>query len=150
MQEIKIKKYISESEESLTPLIDLLNTEGTHLVVAPTGAGKTNAIIESSKELGKRNNKVLYVMACPNKVQNLQNANKYKIKSIVAGTTKEDLKGVSVVSMVYDKADMVLEYVKENNLNLVLIIDEAHQLVDSSMYRKKALQSLGNLKSYAD
>lgn len=150
MQEIKIEKYISESEESLTPLIDLLNTEGTHLVVAPTGAGKTNAIIEVCKELGKRNNKVLYVMACPNKVQNLQNANKYKIKSIVAGTTKEDLKGVSVVSMVYDKADMVLEYVKENNLNLVLIIDEAHQLVDSSMYRKKALQSLGNLKSYAD
>lgn len=141
MQTIEYKDYISEHEPLL---IDILRTPGKKLVIAPTGGGKTYSIIEACKKI---NDGKVYIMACPNRVQNEQNRDDYKIFSLIGGVMPNS--NTKVVSMVYDKAKDVIDYyINELKKEVVLIVDEAHKKILDNDYRKKALNNIKELEGH--
>ena len=135
-------KYVLECEGTIT---EILNTKGKILVKAPTGGGKTYAILKVFKKLSKVNPNKVYVIACPNRSQNEQNEKLYSVYAVIGGKAIEE--GVSVASMVYDKAKEMKEYIVKNKRELILVVDEAHQIIDSCIFREKALQHLKELES---
>lgn len=109
----------------------ILECEGLQLVKAPTGSGKTYTTVNLFKELSKNNDKV-YVILCPNRVQNQQNAEEYKINVAIGGVDVESHH--QVISAVYEKIDELIKAHKGKDI--VLVVDEAHELVGSISYRK--------------
>lgn len=135
----QFKKYIYEFSDEIRKLI---NTKGIHLIRAAAGGGKTYSIANICKQLAKVNKDTVYVIACPNRIQNIQNRG-YTIHSLVG---KEDVPdSARVISMVYDKADSIITQFIDKGKKVVLIIDEAHQLIDSKVFRKRAIQMLSSL-----
>lgn len=131
---IYIDKYIDYKT-----IKSLLEFGKLNLLVAPTGAGKTYSIMEAIKELSKENPTTCYIIACPNRIQNIQNK-KYGVVVRVGGIEKEY--NLKTVSMVYDLAEETIKQCEMEGREVVLIVDEAHQLIDAYNYRKKAIKGL--------
>lgn len=144
--EIKFNDYLANDFEVIKVLKDVILKEGKHLFVAPTGTGKTNVISKVFKKLSKEHTDKIFIIACPNRVQNLQNETSYNLKAIVGG--KQIPSGLTTASMVYDKAKSIFEYAVKENKKVCLVVDEAHQLIDSS-FRVQALKALKELSNKA-
>ena len=136
-RKIYIDKYIEA--KTIKPL---LQYGELNLLVAPTGAGKTYSIMEVMKQLSKENTTTSYIIACPNRIQNIQNK-KYGVSVWVGGVEKEY--NLRTVSMVYDLAEQTIKQCESEGRKVVLIVDEAHQLIDAYDYRKKAIKGLLDL-----
>ena len=93
-----------DEETNKSFIKDLLITKGKKLVIAPTGAGKTCSIVKIMQEISKENSNKIFIIACPNRIQNLQNGRNYKITAIVGGEKVSE--ALTVASMVYDKANV--------------------------------------------
>lgn len=147
MKQILYEKYIN-NEEALKELKNTILLDGLHLIEAPTGAGKTTSIKECFKELSKLHKDRVFIIACPNKVQNEQNADT-EVIAIVGGTPID--KVIKISSMVYDKSsDLLKAFNLYEDYKITLIIDEAHQLVFSKGFRKEAINNLLNVCSKCD
>lgn len=135
-------------------LVKLCTTEGLFLMDAPAGTGKTYGMDKAIREAFKLDNdRPMYLLSCPNRIQNQQNAS-YGLTPIV-GTSKDkdakkiDYKSTHFASMVYEKASEVEEALKEIGRDAILIIDEAHQLIEANNYRNKAITDLEIFSQYA-
>ena len=138
-------KYLMDEETNKSFIKDLLITKGKKLVIAPTGAGKTCSIVKIMQEISKENSNKIFIIACPNRIQNLQNGRNYKITAIVGGEKVSE--ALTVASMVYDKANEIAEnYFLTKNREIALIIDEAHQLIYSKGFRTDAINDLIKLE----
>ena len=136
---LEFKKYISEFSDDIKHLIQ---KKGIHLIRAAAGGGKTYSIATICKQLSKTNTDTVYIIACPNRIQNIQNRG-YTIHSLVG---KEDVpENARVISMVYDKADSIIDKFINKGKKVVLIIDEAHQLISSKIFRRRAIQMVNSL-----
>src|SRR5699024_1645971 len=130
-------KYISEQSEALK---EILLKPGKFLIEGVTGGGKTYAILNVFKFLSSLYKDRVFIISCPNKIQNLQNQ-EYGVTAIVGGKVIDQVYTTS--SMVYDKAKSLLEqYHLYKDYKITLIIDEAHQLIYSKNFRKKAINEL--------
>lgn len=119
-------------------LKEILQTEGLHLVKAPTGSGKTFTTINLFKELSKENKDNVYIILCPNRVQNQQNGKEYHIDIVIGGVDVNQV--IRIKSAVYEK---IKELVKiHRHMNIILVIDEAHELIGSIDYRNKAIENI--------
>lgn len=138
-------KYILDEDINKEFIKELLLRKGIKLALAPTGAGKTFSIVKNMQKLSKEHKDRVFIVACPNRIQNLQNATKYKITALVGGEkVKESL---TIASMVYDKANEITEnHFLTKNKKITLVIDEAHQLIYSKKFRRKAINDLINLQ----
>lgn len=151
----------------------VMQKDGIYLSIAPTNAGKTYLVNDCFEDLKEDNDKLikwieeqakelntnsaklvnkfkedtLYLICCPNKLQNEQNEVLYGFKALVAGKNAgfKDIK----VSAVYEKVDELIELkesYKEINkgkeLRIVSIIDESHTIVNSADYRQSAVTKL--------
>ena len=72
---------------------------------------------------------------CPNRVQNEQNGKEYGVYVVVGGVNTEQ--HITVMSCVYEKIDEVIKAYRSKDITLV--VDEAHELIESISYRKKAI-----------
>lgn len=113
----------------------ILNQEGLNLIEAPTGSGKTYTIIKAFKELSKEFSNRIFIILCPNRVQNEQNGKEYGVYVVVGGVNTEQ--HITVMSCVYEKIDEVIKAYRSKDITLV--VDEAHELIESTSYRKKAI-----------
>lgn len=137
LQQLLYEKYISEQSEALK---EILLKPGKFLVEGVTGGGKTYAILNIFKLLSSLYKDRVFIISCPNKIQNLQNQ-EYGVTAIVGGKVIDQVYTTS--SMVYDKARSLLEqYHLYKDYKITLIIDEAHQLIYSKNFRKKAINEL--------
>lgn len=128
-------------------IIDKLMDYKKSLLIAPTGKGKTTAIFSYALKNDKEN--VKYVITCPNKVQNTQNENTFEgVQAIVKGV-KIDF-DINVYSVVYDRVDEVTRSLNDRGYKVILIVDEAHNLVYSKDFRKRAIKKLLNAEIEAD
>ena len=137
IKQLLYEKYISEQSEALK---EILLKPGKFLIEGVTGGGKTYAILNVFKFLSSLYKDRVFIMSCPNKIQNLQNQ-EYGVTAIVGGKVINQVYTTS--SMVYDKATSLLEqYHLYKDYKITLIIDEAHQLIYSKKFRKKAINEL--------
>lgn len=140
---IKIKRdnediiYINKNlNERYDDIEYILNEQGLILMAAPTGSGKTYTIIKAFKKLSKEYDSRVFIILCPNRVQNEQNGKEYGINVIVGGVSAEQ--HIAVMSCVYEKVEEVINAYRGKDITLV--IDEAHELIESTSYRKKTIE----------
>lgn len=137
LKQLLYEKFISEQSEALKKI---LLKPGKFLIEGVTGGGKTYAILNVFKFLSSLYKDRVFIISCPNKIQNLQNQ-EYGVTAIVGGKVIDQVYTTS--SMVYDKAKSLLEqYHLYKDYKITLIIDEAHQLIYSKNFRKKAINEL--------
>lgn len=116
------------------------------LFVAPTGKGKTTAIFDYC--LSNSIDEIKYIVACPNKIQNAQNENTFDgVQAIIEGV-KIDF-DINVYSVVYDRVYDTLKSLMHWGYKVILIVDEAHNLVYAKDYRKRAIKELLNAELMA-
>lgn len=137
VKQLLYEKYISERSKELQ---EIILKPGKFLIEGVTGGGKTYAILNIFKLLSSLYKDRVFIISCPNKIQNLQNQ-EYGVTAIVGGKVIDQVYTTS--SMVYDKAKSLLEqYHLYKDYKITLIIDEAHQLIYSKNFRKKAINEL--------
>lgn len=137
---INFDKSLIERKEDIRIILEL---EGLQLVDSPTGSGKTYTFINLFKELSIENRDSIYIILCPNRVQNEQNGKEYSIKTVVGGIQLEE--HIQVMSAVYEKLNEIINIHKAKDI--VLVVDEAHELIDSISYRNKAVSIIDELSS---
>lgn len=128
-------------------VIDKLLQYNKSLLIAPTGIGKTTTIFNYCLLCQEPN--VKYVISCPNKIQNSQNENTFEgIQAIIKGVKINY--DVNVYSVVYDRTHELVSSLKDKGYKVILIIDEAHNLVYSKGFRKSAIKKLLKAEYEAD
>lgn len=143
---IKFNRYISDSDNG--EIMKLYQSRGkTILLLAPTGTGKTYTVAKTNKEyssLKDDNEELVQIIVTPNRIQNLQNQESYGLKAVVGGIEIDYplLTNENGISAVADKIGDLYERIP-NNAHIVLVIDEAHDiLVQSIDYRCETVKRL--------
>ena len=132
---IEIDSKLSEKSEDIELI---LNQEGLILLSAPTGSGKTFTIIQGFSKLSKQFKDRVFIILCPNRVQNEQNGKeyeKYNVHVVIGGVKAEQ--HINIISGVYEKVDELIQTYRDKDITLV--VDEAHELIESISYRDKAI-----------
>lgn len=131
---IDIEKYISEKPSGIANAIAGATGEETHLVIAPTGSGKTYSVINLLK---KANIKSIFVL--PNSANVEQVMIEYDIPGAYdTRNAEQELTKGNVVVMTWDK----ISKLKDVDLkDYIIVIDEIHQTFTDD-YRKKAINGL--------
>jgi len=140
------KEHLSENRELIERLTGLaLSGKKEVQLVAPCGAGKTyTTCIDMAKAL---RDKKQIVLLTPNSIQSEQNevsfsgivdGEEYKCLAITGKKCNAARKNNrTVYSVVYDSIERLEDL--EDYTDVVLFVDEAHQLFDAREYRAKAL-----------
>ena len=131
---ININKYISEHTRGIANAIAGAEGGETHLLIAPTGSGKTYSIINTLKKL---NYKAVFIL--PNSANVEQVMTEYNIHGAydTLSATEAIEKG-NVVVMTWDKVSKLTEVDLSDH---IVVIDEIHQTYTDT-YRKKAIKGL--------
>lgn len=131
---ISIDKYISEHDEAVTNAINGAKGGETHLLIAPTGSGKTYSIINILK---KYKYKAIFIL--PNSANVEQVMSEYNIPGAYDKLSATDaMEKDNVVVMTWDKVSKLTE---ADLSEYIIIIDEIHQTYTDT-YRKKAIKGL--------
>lgn len=134
--------------KSLQELDKNLLQGGTYLFTAPTGVGKTHNIINLCKNILSKYNNYLIILTTPTKLQAKQIGNTHKIHTVTSGINV--IKTNNVNSVVYDKIDLILNNLSNfKNYKIILIVDEAHELINSIQYRATAIGQIKKLSKIA-
>ena len=139
--ESPIYYYDEKLSEQAETIREILNEPGLTLINAPTGSGKTYTIVKIFKELAQESIDRVFIILCPNRVQNEQNGKEYNINVIVGGKKAEQF--ISVSSGVYEKIKEINEAYRDKQITLV--VDEAHELIESIGYRKKSIEEIDQI-----
>lgn len=145
IQKYKIDKYISEHADDI---VHLLEQEGVHLLVSGTGTSKTYTMLDNPsgvfRALSKKYPNRIFIIACPNRIQNQQNAKSYRVFALIGG--ERATINTNILTMVYEKSEeALLKFIKEEGKEVTLVIDEAHQLIMAENYRTESIDSIEEL-----
>lgn len=131
---INIKKYISEHSRGIANAIAGAKGGETHLLIAPTGSGKTYSIINTLKKF-----KYKSIFILPNSANVEQAMTEYNIHGAYGDlSAKEAIEKGNVVVMTWDKVSKLID---TDLSDYILVIDEIHQTYTDT-YRKKAIKGL--------
>ena len=131
---ISIDKYISEHDEAVKNAINGAKGGETHLLIAPTGSGKTYSIINILKKY-----KYEAIFILPNSANVEQVMSEYNIPGAYDKLSATDaMEKDNVVVMTWDKVSKLTE---ADLSEYIIIIDEIHQTYTDT-YRKKAIKGL--------
>ncbi len=131
-------KYITQSESDY--ILEKINEHSKIIITAPTGIGKTEIFYQLAKQ---KKIKMILALAYTSQVE--QGKEKYNIDGVLQGLCSTDSK-VPVngsIFMTYDKAAIVEARI--NPSEYIMIIDEAHNLVNQYNFRNEALKDLKRL-----
>lgn len=148
IKKYKIDKYISEHSDDIE---HLLEQEGVHLLVSGTGTSKTYTMLDNPsgifRALSKKYLNRIFIIACPNRIQNQQNAKSYRVFALIGG--ERATINTNILTMVYEKSDeALLKFIKEEGKEVTLVIDEAHQLIMAENYRAESIDSIEELSKH--
>jgi hypothetical protein len=141
-------KYISESQRNqilndINNAIQLnqnKNKQTKIVITAPTGIGKTSMFYKLAED-----KKIKMILALSYTSQVLQGKASYSIPGVLTGMCQDDSKipQTGSIFMTYDKSRIIDGEVDASEY--IMIIDEAHNLVNHSNFRGKVLQELEHL-----
>lgn len=131
---ININKYISEFNSGVINAIAGAKGGETHLLIAPTGSGKTYSIINILKQFDY---KAIFIL--PNSANVEQAMHEYDIQGAYDNLCPLNaINNGNVVVMTWDKVSKLTEADLSDH---IIIIDEIHQTYTDT-YRKKAIKGL--------
>lgn len=132
-QKLRVDTYLQDGAEVLD---SLLASEQNLAIAAPTGSGKTTFLVTLAKRTGRR---ILLCVPTRNQCRQLQKD--YPEALAIMGRRDQDRAADSaahkVVFCTYDTAHHVPDLGKR-----ILVIDEAHQVINAYRYRAEALNRL--------
>ena len=137
---VQVKKYISENDTLILPLIIRALQGDKSLLVAPTGSGKTYSIIENLKKAG-----IKAIFVVPNAFNVEQIQKEYGIKgawgeiSINSVLDTEDL-----ICLTWDK---FIQIDKETVKDYIVVLDEVHQTLIDTFRMSKINKLYENLEN---
>lgn len=131
---ININKYISEFNSGVINAIAGAKGGETHLLIAPTGSGKTYSIINILKQFDY---KAIFIL--PNSANVEQAMHEYDIQGAYDNLCPLNaINNGNVAVMTWDKVSKLTEADLSDH---IIIIDEIHQTYTDT-YRKKAIKGL--------
>ena len=131
-----------DTKGNLETIINIMQSPGLNLMIAPTGAGKTESIYLASRELVKRDSNCKVIIAVPIVAIAKQMANSKKDIYEFTGSISLNHKA-SIIFCTYEKVAKAWELLKNQGYkNFYLIIDECHNLTYQQRFREKAIHSL--------
>lgn len=133
-QVIEITKYLGEVKRGIFNIIAGAKGGETHLLIAPTGSGKSFEIINTLKEF---NIKSLFIL--PNSANVQQAMQEYDIYGAYDKLcAKSAINNGDVVVMTWDKVSQLTEIDLSDH---IIVIDEIHQTYTDT-YRNKVIKGL--------
>lgn len=131
---IEIDKYLGEAKKGVLNIVDGAQSGKTHLLIAPTGSGKSYEIINILKDF---NIKSLFIL--PNSANVQQAMQEYNIHGAYDNLCPINaINNGNVVVMTWDKTSKLIEADLSDH---IIIIDEIHQTYTDT-YRTKAIKGL--------
>lgn len=131
---IGIDKYLGEAKRGIFNIIAGAQIGETHLLIAPTGSGKSYEIINTLKEF---NVKALFIL--PNSANVQQAMQEYNIHGAYDKLcAKSAIANGNVVVMTWDKVSQLTDIDLSEH---IIVIDEIHQTYTDT-YRSKAIKGL--------
>ncbi|SFL54004.1 hypothetical protein SAMN05216390_1432 [Lachnospiraceae bacterium KH1T2] len=153
---IKYSKHISDNprdinrvlEEALriSILSDVPDNEmkdAEFLMTADCSAGKTYAFAKDIFVKTHKNH--INILASPNVAQVSQNSKKYNFKAVAGrnAVISQNNDDYIALNVIYDKLLSEINKITPDELkDVILVVDEAHQMVDAANYRKEALSDV--------
>lgn len=137
---VQVKKYISENDTLILPLIIRAMQREKALLLAPTGSGKTYSIIENLKKAG-----IKAIFVVPNAFNVEQIQKEYGIKgawgeiSINSVLDTQDL-----ICLTWDK---FIQIDKETVKDYIVVLDEVHQTLIDTFRMSKINKLYENLEN---
>lgn len=134
--------YISDVANNMDALMDVMTSGKRVAMIAPTGGGKTHAMIEVAKKLVAKDVNRKVVFAFPTRMQAIQ-SQKYGVERIIAGEFMDSKK--TIVGCTYEKVSDVNDYIEGKNdpqEKVTLIIDESHLCVTQNYFREEGIQNI--------
>lgn len=141
-------KYSNYVSDKIPQILEVINNNKTTLIEAPTGGGKTRAVVEIMKNYD--DGETLNILLTPAVIQNKQNAKSYKQFGIKSFTEYDTKITSNLLSATYDKSNYLFEYLKAKDIKVNLFIDECHLMVQAINYRKNAIDGIIKLSQRAD
>lgn len=131
---IEINRYLGEARRGIFNIIAGAKCGQTHLLIAPTGVGKSFEIINTLKEFDI---KAIFIL--PNSANVEQAMQEYDIPGAYDNLCPINaIKNGNIVVMTWDKASRLIN---EDLGDYIIVIDEIHQTY-TDIYRNKAIQGL--------
>lgn len=131
---IEINKYISEKQSGVMNIIAAAKGGETHLLIAPTGSGKSYTIINTLKSFEI---KALFIL--PNSANVQQAMEEYSIYGAYDKLcAKSAINNGNVVALTWDKVSQLTDIDLSEH---IIILDEIHQTYTDT-YRNKAIKGL--------
>jgi hypothetical protein len=134
---LQVNKYL---DEKYTDIKAFINTNRYTLLKAPTGSGKSFLAVKLLKELIIKHPNSFLVLACDTVMLSKQIATDNNFNLLCGETNKSYSKPLKP-GIYISTYDSLIHLHKID----FLVVDEAHQLINASDFRKKAINRLFNL-----
>ena len=145
--EIKCDRYITEAQymEVLNHIQAIRSSKGKRqariVITAPTGIGKTSMFYHLAKT-----EKIKVILMLSYTSQVLQGKERISIPGVMEGLCESDYRVPETGSIfgTYDKASIMYKSIDPREFDFV-VVDEAHNLVNQSIFRSPAMKGLNIL-----
>ena len=145
IEECKFKEKLADNPDNKEVLKRYLMSEGVHLIIAPTGSGKTYLNVQAAYDITGEDDSARVIIACSSVALARQIA-KYPNVSEFTGSS-EMIPASQIISCTYEKLSAIKVSIDSNKLlgkkqKNYLIIDECHTMSLQQEFRKETFSSL--------
>lgn len=135
--------YISSDKDNINIIKDIITKDRISLVVAPTGAGKSTAILQAAEEIVNSDASCKVILAMPFRAIVEQMEGKTQNVVTLYGGKFFD-KDNRFIVCTYEKLPELISYIENNRSKgrYYFVMDESHSLTNSIMYRQEAIQNI--------
>ena len=147
---IECDRFISEEQhlEVMNAINDVIRNKGQNqqakiVITAPTGCGKTEMFYRLAKD-----GEIRMILALAYTTQVLQGKEKHTIPTVLEGLcgNDRDVSNTGSLFITYDKAKIVRQWIVPDEY--IMVIDEAHNIVNQNTFRNKQLRILTELSNH--
>ena len=137
--------YISDNRDNEAVVDSLLSTKGIKLVIAPTGSGKTSALVSGADRLTSGNQGYRVVFDLPTRALATQMGNNRAVRTMVGGDPFDE--ECPLIATTYEKMFVVEEHIRMQKFlgsteRNVLVLDESHLLTTQHTFREDAIKAV--------
>lgn len=139
------KDYISDNRDNDAVVDSVLSGKGIKLVIAPTGSGKTSALVSGADRLVSGNKGYKVVFDLPTRALATQMGNNGAVRTMVGGDSFDEES--PIIATTYEKMYEVEGHIQRQKAQggterNVLVLDESHLLTTQHSFREAAIKAV--------